>query len=245
MARITIETIAQDLQDTGWQIVSNDYTNLSTEMEFKCPENHLVRTSWKRLRANLECPICKQSEHYLTLENNVPKLRGGYRILALDQSSHISGWAVFDNQQLIKCGKFDAGMKDEIDRFEAIHHWFINMVTNWNPDFVALEGVQYQDESNGQKMGVTVFQTLARLQGILMITCREFKIPFEFCPTNTWRHECGVKGRSRTDRKKSMQMLVKQWYDISVTDDESDAIGIGYYMSKKRYQLKKPENWET
>lgn len=53
-------------------------------------------------------------------------------------------------------------------------------------------------------MGVTTFQTLARLQGILMDTCFELKINYKICPTNTWRAHHEVKGRSRADKKKSM-----------------------------------------
>ena len=85
-------------------------------------------------------------------------------------------------------------------------------------------------------MSVTVFQTLARLQGILMETCYSAKIKFEVCPTNTWRHSCGVKGRSRTDKKRSMQLLAKQWYDITVSEDEADAIGIGHHLVNPHYK---------
>lgn len=80
-------------------------------------------------------------------------------------------------------------------------------------------------------MGITVFQTLARLQGILMETCYELDIDFHICPTNTWRHHCDVKGRTRADKKQSMKNLIKQWYDMTVTDDVADAIGIGKYLS--------------
>ena len=100
-------------------------------------------------------------------------------------------------------------------------------------------------ETGGQKMGVTVFQTLARLQGILMITCHDEKIPFEICPTNTWRHSCGVKGKTRTDKKRSMQLLVKQWYDISVSEDEADAIGIGRHLVSFIQKNTTVTNWET
>jgi hypothetical protein len=31
------------------------------------------------------------------------------------------------------------------------------MINNWKPDYVAIEGIQFQDESSGQKVGVTVF----------------------------------------------------------------------------------------
>lgn len=94
-------------------------------------------------------------------------------------------------------------------------------------------------------MGVTVFQTLARLQGILMETCYTQKIPYEVCPTNTWRHACGVKGKSRADKKRSMQMLVKQWYDVTISDDESDAIGIGRYLTQHVNKNTTIQNWET
>ena len=119
------------------------------------------------------------------------------------------------------------------------------MINNWRPDYIGIEGIQYQEEGGGKIMGVTVFQTLARLQGILMEACYTAKIPYEICPTNTWRHICGVKGKARTDRKRSMQLLVKQWYNIDVNDDESDAIGIGRYLSSKTNQKIIVENWET
>lgn len=93
-------------------------------------------------------------------------------------------------------------------------------------------------------MGVTVFETLARLQGILMETCFELEIPYKICPTNTWRAHCGVKGVSRSDKKKSMQLLVKKWYDVSVSNDEADAIGIGKYVTDTAGAALVVENWE-
>jgi hypothetical protein len=42
-----------------------------------------------------------------------------------------------------------------------------------------------------------------------------------------------------------MQLLVKQWYDISVSDDESDAIGIGRYLNMTVDKNTQVENWET
>ena len=64
-----------------------------------------------------------------------------------------------------------------------------------------------------------------------METCYEKKIEYVICPTNTWRHHCGVTGRTRIDKKRSMQNKAKEWHDITVTDDEADAIGIGKYVA--------------
>lgn len=239
MARITIEGIAQELAKDNWKILSTEYTNLSTEMCFECSEGHKVFTSWDKLRKKRECPVCKQN----VLKENKPvlieKKKGENRILALDQATHITGWSVFDGSQLVKYGIFQTNTEDEVARFEEVKVWLISMIENWKPDIVAIEGIQYQ-----QNFGVTTFQTLARLQGILMNLCYELKIPCKICATNTWRAHCGVKGKQRNDKKRSMQLLVKEWFDISVSDDESDAIGIGKYAADAYKKQNEIINWE-
>ena len=115
----------------------------------------------------------------------------------------------------------------------------MSMIENWQCDIIGIEGIQYQE-----KMGVTTFQTLARLQGILIDLCIELNIPYVICPTNTWRAHCGVKGVKRIDKKRSMQLLVKKWYDVSVSDDIADAVGIGKYVSDTNQQKTKIVNWE-
>ena len=39
----------------------------------------------------------------------------------------------------------------------------------------------------------------------------------------------GVKGRARSDRKRSAQLIIKEKYGVQVTDDEADAVLIGQY----------------
>jgi Holliday junction resolvasome RuvABC endonuclease subunit len=183
--------------------------------------------------------VYKSTDKILAVE---PKKKGEKRILALDQATHISGWSIYDGQKLIRYGTFETNQKDEIERISTIKNWLLSMLENWKPDFVAIEGIQFQDESSGNKMGITVFQGLARLQGVLMETCYAQKIDYTVCPTNTWRNHCGVKGRYRADKKRSMQLIAKKWYDISLSDDEADAVGIGRYAA----DLNKIEvvNWE-
>jgi hypothetical protein len=41
-----------------------------------------------------------------------------------------------------------------------------------------------------------------------------------------------------------MQLLAKEWYNINVTDDEADAIGIGYYMTTIVNKNTLINNWE-
>ena len=39
--------------------------------------------------------------------------------------------------------------------------------------------------------------------------------------------------KTKADKKKSAQLKVKEWYDVSVTNDEADAVCIGRYGANK------------
>ena len=231
------DDIKKEVEECGWQLLSTTYTNLKTDMTFKCPNGHSNYYSLEKWRHGHVCSICENNP--LANVNTKPVKKKGYRILALDQASITSGWSIFDNEELITYGIFETQHADEIARDHEVKVWLVSMLNNWEPDYIGIEGIQYQ-----QQMGVTTFETLARLQGILMDLCYELKYNYNICPTNTWRHFCGVKGRSRVDKKRSTQLLIKQWYDITVGEDVADAIGIGRYMAKS--VVKQPEviEWE-
>ena len=239
MARIKIETIAEELAPDKWQVLSTEYQNLDTEMEFMCAEGHKVYAPWKKIRTKRECPVCKQNQFKLNQNVIKPKVKGENRVLALDQASRVTGYSIFDGITLVHYGTFEATDEEEGRRCHEVRVWLMSMIENWQCDLIGIEGIQFQE-----KMGVTTFQTLARLQGILIDLCIELNIPYVICPTNTWRAHCGVKGRARADKKRSMQLLVKEWYDVSVSDDIADAVGIGKYVSDTHQKKTEIINWE-
>lgn len=239
MARITLDSIREELAQDNWQVISTEYKNLDTEMEFKCAEGHTVFAPYKQIRTKRECPICKANKFKNISEEVKPKKKGAQRTLALDQASHITGYSIFDGKELVTYGTFTTKGDDEMARLHEVNMWLISQIQNWQPDIIGIEGIQYQ-----QTAGVTTFQTLGRLQGILMETCVQAGIPFKICATNTWRAHCGVKGKTRTDKKRSMQLLVKQWFDVTVSDDCADAIGIGKFVSDNFVKQTEIVNWE-
>lgn len=244
MSTIKIEDIKRELNFDGWKLISTEYKNLKSELVFECNEGHRVYSSWEKQRQKRCCPICQQNKLKNSTKEIVAKPKGAKRTLALDQSTHLTGWAIFDNQQLIKYGVFDAGNGEEEARIDQIRIWLISMLESWKPDLLAIEGIQFQEKSENRQMGVVVFQKLAWLQGVLLNTAYQFKIRCEMCHTATWRNHCTIKGKTRTDRKRAMQFLAKQRYDVSVSEDEADAIGIGLYAAatfQKTYEI---QNWE-
>ena len=239
LAKIRVEDIRKAAIEHGWELVSTEYKNLKTPLEFKCAEEHQVFLPYERVRDKWECPICRQNQNTYFDEKIIPKKKNIQRSIGLDQATHITGYAIFDDGALVYAGTFEAGAEDEIDRDIEIKNWLIQLIQNWKPDIIGIEGIQLQ-QLNNKTVGVTTYQTLARLQGILMATCVEQRVDYVICPPATWRAHCEVKGRARADRKRAMQMKVKEWFDISV----ADAIGIGKYINDKHKKKVEVFNWE-
>ena len=243
MSKIKVEDIRKAAIDNGWQLVSTEYKNLSTELTFICNEGHEINIPYKKVRDKWECPLCKANKYYNFSEEVKPKSKGVQRAIGLDQATHITGYSIFDNEELVYAGTFEATAEDEIARDVQIQNWLIQLIHNWKPDVVGLEGIQLQ-QFNDKMIGVTTYQTLARLQGILMATCYNLKVDYMICPPATWRNHSGVKGRSRADKKRSMQNKIKEWFDITVSDDVADAIGIGKYINETHKKKVEIFNWE-
>ena len=243
MSKIKVEDIRKAAIDNGWQLVSTEYKHLSTELTFICNEGHEINIPYKKVRDKWECPLCKANKYYNFSEEVKPKSKGVQRAIGLDQATHITGYSIFDNEELVYAGTFEATAEDEIARDVQIQNWLIQLIHNWKPDVVGLEGIQLQ-QFNDKMVGVTTYQTLARLQGILMATCYNLKVDYMICPPATWRNHSGVKGRSRADKKRSMQNKIKEWFDITVSDDVADAIGIGKYINETHKKKVEIFNWE-
>lgn len=243
MSKIKIDDIRKAAIEHNWEVLSEEYKNLDTEMVFRCNEGHKVYGPYKRIRNKWECPIC-QANQFHNFEN-VPttKKEGVQRSIGLDQATHITGYSVWDGSELVYAGTFEASAEDEIVRDLEIRNWLIQIIQNWKPDIIGIEDIQLQ-QFNNKTVGVTTYRTLARLQGILMAACEEQGVDYVVCPPATWRANCEVKGRTRSDKKRSMQNKVKEWFDITVSDDVADAIGIGKYVSDTHKKKVEIFSWE-
>lgn len=243
MSKIKLEDIVVTLEEKGWKVLSTSYTNLDTPMEFQCGEGHKITSTWKKLRDNFVCPVCALNATAKFTDEVKPKKKGVNRVLALDQATHTTGYSIFDGKELINYGIFETQQNGEGDRYVAFRNWLLSIYNLWKPDHIYIEGIQFQENLQGH-MGVTTFEVLARLQGVIIELCTELNVPYSVVPTNTWRGYVGVKGRTRADKKISAQELVRQAYGIEVTNDEADGILIGKYGSDKIVHNTTVVSWE-
>ena len=152
-------------------------------------------------------------------------------IIALDQSTQLTGYAIFQDKDLIAHGVFSPS-GDYEHRIVKLRQWLLDKLEPLKPNVeVYFEDIQLQDLGGGS-IGITTFKKLAHVQGALIVTCIEEDVPYTIVPAATWRKTCGVKGRVRSEYKPAAQAHVLEKYGIQATEDEADAICIGEYGVK-------------
>lgn len=152
-------------------------------------------------------------------------------ILALDQSSRTSGYAIFQDGKLANSGTFTYDDDDISLRLVKIRNKVISLIQQYEINKILLEDIQLQGQTNN----VTTYKVLAEVLGVLEELSREMSIPHEIIHSQTWKSTLDIKGRDRTTQKKNAQLYVLETYQKKVSQDESDAICIGssYIQSKK------------
>ena len=150
-------------------------------------------------------------------------------IIALDQSTQVSGYSIYKDGQLIDYGHLSPS-GDYLNRIVKLIKWLKNQVENFsNEDLtVLIEEIQLQQTPDSKGLlNVETFKKLAHCQGALLEYLVENKILYSIIPSSTWKSKCGIKGRGRAEQKKKAQEYVLNEFGITATQDEADAICIG------------------
>lgn len=147
------------------------------------------------------------------------------RTLALDQASRTTGWAIYDNKILIASGHFSIPANKIIqDRLKSFVIYLNDLIEKYHPEKIYYEGIQYQSN-------IETYKKLAYIQA--MIIYFSGSIPITELGPSHWRSvikdKYGIKfGRSRAEQKQKAQEFVEQFFNKKVTEDEADAICLGY-----------------
>ena len=145
-------------------------------------------------------------------------------ILALDQSSKISGYSVFRDGKLLAYGKFSFDDVDLGERLCKIKGKVIELINDYEVDELIFEDIQLQ---NNVVQNVQTFKVLAEVYGLIDQLASELKIPHRSYLASSWKSQLGIKGKDRAEQKRNAQKYVMNTYGIKCTQDEADAICIG------------------
>lgn len=156
------------------------------------------------------------------------------RILSMDQSTVITGYALFDNETLVASGLIDLHKEKDLI-LRARHMWseIDALIADTQPDVIVYEGVALQNNAQ-------VLIKLGNLQGHIMASAWKFDIPFvSYLPT-TWRKilEFSQGGSvKRSELKKQSVALVEDTYGIHMKEDEAEAVAIGLAYIKEQKEI--------
>jgi Holliday junction resolvasome RuvABC endonuclease subunit len=144
------------------------------------------------------------------------------RILSLDQSTTITGFSIWEDKILATYGTITSKEKDIIERLSEIYSEIKSLIQQHRPDFVVLEGVQFQ---SNQK----TYNQLSQLQGVIFSILFEEDIGFCIVEPSVWRKYSDIKGRKRVEQKLSAIDKVKQQFSLDVNEDVAESILIGVW----------------
>ena len=145
-------------------------------------------------------------------------------LLALDQSSRISGYAIFQEGKLIKWGKIVVEDNDIGLRLVKIRKEVENLITTYNINEVIIEDIQLQGNVTNN---VQTFKTLAEVFGVIYELVTELNIKNSAVLASYWKSTLWIKGKTRPEQKRNAQEFIQKTYNIKPTQDECDAICIG------------------
>lgn len=147
------------------------------------------------------------------------------KLLALDQSSRVTGWAVFEDGKLIKYGHFTINNDDIGMRLSLIRDKVAALINEYKINELVFEDIQLQNTNN-----VKVFKILAEVFGVIYELATELQIPNSAVLASTWRSGLKLNDASkRSNQKQHAKDYVKKVYGVTPIEDECDAICIGTY----------------
>lgn len=145
-------------------------------------------------------------------------------LIALDESTTCTGYAIFDDSELIEHGVFSFKSKDVLERVSFIMEEIEKLISKYKPNNMIIEDVQIT-------MNAATAKSLLGLQFMIEVYAHRNNISCETYRTTKWRKILGLSNSRSLDRKAKKQETidyVKNKYGIEVLkDDESDAIAIG------------------
>jgi Holliday junction resolvasome RuvABC endonuclease subunit len=152
-------------------------------------------------------------------------------ILALDQATANTGWALFKDGKLEDYGVARTDGFEE-QKINAMRNWLVKKIQELKliPEAkitVILEDIQLQ------RNDVKTFKVLAHLQGVLINVIYREDVKMFIYYSSEWKSSCGIKGKDRTTQKNNAQKFIQETYGVKPIQDTCDAICLGIHHIKQ------------
>jgi len=148
--------------------------------------------------------------------------------IGLDQSSHVVGYAIMNENELLEYGVYKVpNHKEVMSRVAFIINFLNELITKYYKQDELYIGLEDTQES---RQNVNTFQLLTKVLGAIEYWIYDNGYEYKVCNVSSWRGQAGVKGKRREDKKNSAIAIVEQKYNIKVPEDAAEAILITEYL---------------
>lgn len=150
------------------------------------------------------------------------------KYLCLDNALATTGWAIYEDKNLLKWNKFNTKAIDSIEiRLAKIYDFLGKMLNKYNFDILIFEDCQSQSNRN-----IQTYHKLSMVKAIILYWCAVNHKDYSILSPSHWRsilkEKRGVTfGRNRIQQKAAAKDFVKKEFNIDATEDECDAICLG------------------
>ena len=150
--------------------------------------------------------------------------------LAVDGSSDMIGWAIFDGTKRLDSGTYSAASGKLDKRIESIRIFIEMLVKQYNVHDLILEDIHLQYRNRSPQ--VHVYRALAMTRGVLGNVGTQNGCDVYFLCPNEWRSELGIKCGGKNLREDSKQSVMEYITNLmpnkpDIYIDEAEAIAIG------------------
>lgn len=150
-------------------------------------------------------------------------------LLALDQSSHTTGYTILQNGTIIKVDHFKCEGNDLGDRLFQLRQKIETLIYEYDIDEVVFEDIQLQDVNGNKETGIKTFKILAEVFGVVEELLTEKGIKYCCAAPIKWKAHFKIAGKGRQQEKKLAQNYILKNYNIQCTEDEADSLCIALY----------------
>lgn len=166
------------------------------------------------------------------------------KVLALDSSTRVTGWAVFEDGAFARSGTIDLkrSKADAEDRIKIMCHEIIAVLKKEKPDIIVVEKVSVN-------RNLDTIRKLSRIIDVCFFyTILLGNVRFHEYSPSEWRSALGMQRRygGRQIYKALATKYADKNFKAGVEEDEGDAICIGAayvseYINMNRYRIEKDE----
>ena len=162
------------------------------------------------------------------------------RVLSFDQSTRVSGWSLFENNQYVCSGVVDMSKSKlaTTERSFEMARKLWKILNKYKPDYLIIEDTQQQNN-------VQTVITLARLQGMIIGYAEAHGTKVHILLPSAWRKVLGYSQGPKVKRAELKQQsidYVKNKYKLDLPEDECESCCIND-AAHKIYNFSDDDIW--